>query len=53
MDINEFGTMILEDLKIVDETGKTVFVTHKYDIKQEHLGAYIILTSVIDKNHYI
>lgn len=52
-DINKFKTMILEDLKIVDETGKIVFVTHEYDINQEYLGAYNVSTRVIDKNNLI
>jgi len=39
-DLDEFDGIYFDDLKIVDETGKTVFVTHEHDDRFEYQGAY-------------
>lgn len=39
-DLDEFDGIYFDDLKIVDETGKTVFVTHEHDDRLEYQGAY-------------
>jgi len=51
--IEEFEGMQLEDLKIVDETGKTVFITHPYDKELAYKGAYSFVTKKIGENNLI
>ena len=47
-DINEFKNLYLKDLKVVDETGKIVFVTHESEEWKNYLGAYSY--SINEKN---
>ena len=52
--IEEFeGLQLLDDLKIVDETGKTVFITHPYDKELAYKGSYSFLTKKIGENNLI
>lgn len=43
--IEDFKSVEFEDLKIVDEMGNTVFVTHLYDEKLEYKGSYSFLAN--------
>lgn len=51
--IEEFEGIQFDDLKIVDETGKTVFITHPYDKELAYKGAYSFLTKKDDKDNLI
>lgn len=44
-DLDESTSIQFEDLKIVDETGKTVFVTHSYDKNSEYMGSYSFISN--------
>lgn len=52
-DADEFSNLQFEDLKIVNETGKTVFVTHPYDELLEYKGAYSFLTTRKDERNLV
>lgn len=44
--IEDFSNSVeFDDLKIIDETGKTVFVTHQYDTNLEYRGSYSFYTT--------
>lgn len=48
--IDDFEHVEFEDLKIVDETGKTVFITHQYDTELAYKGAYSFSATKISDN---
>lgn len=52
--IEKFKTneISFDDLKIVDETGKTVFITHPYDTEQDYLGSYGFTKYLIDERTF-
>lgn len=52
--IEEFKTneISFDDLKIVDETGKTIFITHPYDTEHAYLGSYSFDKYLIDKRTF-
>lgn len=50
-DIDEFDGVQFDDLKIVDEIGKTVFVMPEYDTELEYKGAYSFLANKKDEKN--
>jgi len=52
-DLDEFDGIYFDDLKIVDETGKTVFVTHEHDNLLEYQGAYSFGINQISERSFI
>lgn len=53
-DIEKFkaNEISFDDLKIVDETGKTVFVTHSYDTEHAYSGSYGFTKHLIDERTF-
>lgn len=49
--MEEFEGIQFEDLKIVDETGKTVFITHPYDKELAYKGAYSFVSKKTGENN--
>lgn len=52
-DINEFKNLYLKDLKVVDETGKIVFVTHESEEWKNYLGGHSYSINVKNENELI
>jgi len=50
-DMDEFDGIQFDDLKIVDELGKTIFVTHPYDELLEYKGAYSFVTNKTEERN--
>ena len=48
--IDDFSSVEFDDLKIIDENGKTVFVTHPYDTNLEYRGSYSFLVTKNNEN---
>lgn len=51
--VDEFESIQIEDLKIVDETGKTVFVTHTHEDAMEYTGAYSFFANKRGEREFI
>ena len=52
-DIKEFENMYLQDLRVVDETGKVVFVTHEAEDWQSYRGAHSSTIDVKSENELV
>lgn len=52
--IEEFkdNEISFDDLKIVDETGKTIFITHLYDTEHCYLGSYAFTKNLIEERTF-
>lgn len=53
-DIEKFKTseISFDDLKIIDETGKIIFITHPYDTENTYSGTYSFTKYLIDKKTF-
>lgn len=52
-DINKFKSLYLKDLKVVDEMGKIVFVTHESEEWKNYLGGHSYSINVKNENELI